>query len=75
MWLPPVISFSAWQGIIHYDSVGNPKWFTYYVLSHIEGTLSIQMAKDLSAHFARKIEVYDLYGFDGEGTAHIRIVS
>lgn len=75
LWLPPVISFPTWSAIIHYDSLGNSKWFSYYILSHIEGTLSSQMSKDLSSYFSKKIEVYDLYGFDGEGTAHIRIIN
>lgn len=72
--MEPVLNFDGWAAIMHYDKQSNPIWFSYYIWGQFLH-LSIQMSKDLSIAFSKAIEVYDLYGMEGSGTAKIRIIS
>lgn len=70
----PVSTFEGWSAIIHCDKQDNPVWFSYYVWGYFL-SLSTQMSKDLSIKYDRHIEVYDVFGIEGSGTARIRIIS
>lgn len=70
----PVITFNGWQCIPHYNKDGDPVWFSYYVWAYYS-SLSRQMAKDLSTYFSKQVEIYDIFGAEGVGTARIKIIS
>lgn len=70
---PEIINFTNWLCIIHYDKNNNPAWFSYYTPKPHIG-LPCDFTKDLRTFFGKNLEIYDMFGINGEGTGKIRLI-